>query len=136
MLPPSDPPLSDALPSEATPSESSVREKLRQRGVAEHVLREGAEGLIAAWRRFVAQVEEGYPLGLDDYRNDLDVRELIAVAGLDAQVSAEDRRLRQALTATDKTIWESDVPEAFWVRGFPGNAAGELLADLRAEGLA
>ncbi len=48
--------------------------------------RRGGEGLVRRWRDFVAQVEKGYPLGLDDYRNDLDVRTLIAVTGLDTEV--------------------------------------------------
>ena len=88
------------------------------------------------WGRFVALVEQGYPLGLDDYRNDLDLRELIAEAGLDSHVKAADERLRQALAPARRPIWESDVPDAFWVLGYPRNASGELLADLRAEGLA
>jgi hypothetical protein len=118
------------------PNDKSVREKLLAHGVPQHVIQAGGEGLIAGWRRFVAQVEQGYPLGLDEYRNDLDLRELIAVAGLDPHVAAEDERLRHLLLPDGKPIWETDVPDAFWVRGYPRNASGELLADLRAEGLA
>ena len=116
-------------------NDDAVRHKLRERGVAEHVVLGGSEGLLAGWRQFVAQVERGYPLGLDDYRNDLDLRELIAATGLDSHVWAEDQRLREALVATRRPIWESDVSDAFWVLGYPRNASGELLAGLRAEGL-
>ena len=115
-----------------------VRRKLRERGAPEHIVSDGGEGLVRRWRQFVEQVEKGYPLGLDDYRNDLDIRTLIAFAGLDAAVSAEDARLRALLAdaAAGRSIWDSDVPGAFWVRGYPRNARGELRDDLISEGLA
>jgi len=115
----------------AHPRSEAVGAILRERGAAAHVVRGGAEGLIAAWRRFVDQVEAGYPLGLDDYRNDLDLRTLIGAAGLGDEVADEDARLRGLLVHTDVAVWSSDIPEAFWVLGYPGNASGELLADLR-----
>jgi hypothetical protein len=118
------------------PNDESVKEMLLARGAPRHVVKGGADGLIAGWRRFVAHVEQGYALGLDEYRNDLDLRELIAAAGLDHHVAAEDERLRAALVPNGLPVWETDVPDAFWVRGYPRNASGELLADLQAEGLA
>ena len=111
-------------------NDDAVRAILRERGAAAHVIRGGAEGLIAAWRRFVDQVEAGYPLGLDDYRNDLDVRTLIGAAGLGGEVAEEDARLRRMLVRTDVAVWSSDIADAFWVRGYPGNASGDLLAEL------
>jgi hypothetical protein len=115
-----------------------VRRTLQERGAPEHIVRDGGEGLVRRWRQFVEQVEKGYPLGLDDYRNDLDIRTLIAFAGLDGEVSAEDARLRAVLAdaAAERSVWESDVPGAFWVRGYPRNARGELRGDLISEGLA
>lgn len=109
-----------------------MRALLRERGAAEHVVSGGAGKLIDGWRRFVEQVEQGYPFGLDDYRNDLDIRALIEAAGLAAEVASEDRRLRAALTRPDVEVWATDFPGAFWVRGYPANASGELLADLKA----
>jgi hypothetical protein len=117
-------------------SDDPVRRKLRERGAAEHIVREGGEGLVRQWRHFVTQVEKGYPLGLDDYRNDLDIRTLIACAGLDAEVSLEDARLRDLLTGVGRSVWESDAEGAFWVRGYPRNAGGALRDDLISEGLA
>src|SRR2546425_741669 len=89
-------------------SEREVMEKLRERGVADHVIQGGAARLVAEWQRFVSQVEQGYPLGLDDYRNDLDLRELIAWVGLEPEVAAEDERLRNALTDSGQEIWEGE----------------------------
>jgi hypothetical protein len=115
---------------------NAVARKLRERGTAEHIVREGAEGLIARWRTFISQVEAGYPLGLEDYRNDLDIRSLIAFTTLDHEVASEDDRFRKLLIHTRQAVWESDTPQAFWVRGYPKNASGALLNDLRHEGLA
>ncbi len=119
----------------AHPNDHSVRAILRARGAADHTVRGGAAGLIEGWRDFVRQVERGYPLGLEDYRNDLDVRTLIEVAQIGSEVADEDARFRRLLTGTSQAVWSSDAPNAFWVMGYPSNAAGELLADLRAESL-
>ncbi len=59
---------------------------LRDNGYPEHVVRAGRAGLIDRWRKFVESVERGYKLGLEDYRNDLDLRGIIAMVGLDADV--------------------------------------------------
>jgi len=115
----------------------TVEEYLRENGYPEHVVREGREGLVRKWREFVEQVERGYPLGLEDYRNDLDVRAILAQAGAeDEPVKALDERLKKLLTACDKRVWESAPGEPFWDFGYPGNAGSDLLDDLRGEDLA
>jgi hypothetical protein len=111
-----------------------VRAKLRARRAADYIVREGAEGLLSRWREFVDAVESGYRFGLDDYRNDLDIRSLIEAVGLGAEVTGEDARLRALLAHSDQPVWSSDAPNAFWVKGYPRNASGELLNDLRAAG--
>ena len=113
----------------------TVEEYLRENGYPEHVVREGREGLVRKWREFVEQVERGYPLGLEDYRNDLDLRAIIELAGgPDDEVRALDDRLQKMLTATGVRVWES-APSPFWDFGYPRNAGPDLVADLRAEGL-
>ncbi len=109
---------------------------LREHGYAEHVWRGGREGLIRRWREFVEDVERGYPLGLEDYRNELDVRAAIAAVGLDDDVRDADRRLEHTLTARSTRVWESAAGRPFWDFGYPANASGDLLDDLRAEGFA
>ena len=117
-------------------SDRELADYLRENGYPEHICRAGRAGLLARWSQFVTEVERGYKLGLEDYRNDLDLRAIIALAGLDAQAQADDERLRRLLTASDKRVWESSHKNAFWDYGYPANASGELLEDLKAEGLA
>jgi hypothetical protein len=116
-------------------TDAALAEYLRENGYAEHICRAGRAGLLARWKRFVDEVERGYKLGLEDYRNDLDLRGVIALAGLGAEAASDDERLRLLLTATDKRVWESSPEDAFWDWGYPWNASGELLDDLESEGL-
>jgi hypothetical protein len=109
---------------------------LRENGYPEHVVRAGRAGLIERWGKFVAEVERGYRFGLEDYRNDLDLRGIIAMLGLDSEVAALDRRFEPLLTARDVRVWESSAADPFWDFGYPHNAGQELLQDLKNEGLA
>jgi hypothetical protein len=108
---------------------------LRENGYPEHVVRAGRAGLIERWAKFVAQVEHGYKLGLEDYRNDLDLRGIIAMLGLDAEVSHLDRRFEALLIHRDKRLWESTPSDPFWDFGYPRNAGQQLLEDISSEGL-
>ncbi len=115
----------------------TVHEYLSENGYPEHVVREGRAGLVRQWHEFVGQVERGYRLGLEDYRNDLDVRAILALANAeDHEVTALDERLKKHLIACDKRVWESMPGEPFWDFGYPGNAGPELLEDLQNEDLA
>jgi len=118
-------------------TDAEIQDYLRENGYPEHVVREGRTGLLRRWREFVEQVERGYTLGLEDYRNDLDVRAIIALAGAeDDTVLALDQRLKNMLVACDARVWESAAGDPFWDFGYPRNAGPDLLEDLRAEGLA
>lgn len=116
-------------------TDAQLADYLRENGYPEHIVRAGRAGLLARWKRFVDEVERGYKLGLEDYRNDLDLRGIIALAGLDTEAQADDERLRRLLTATDKRVWESSHENAFWDWGYPKNASGELLEGLKEEGI-
>jgi len=116
-------------------TDAALAEYLSENGYPEHIRRAGRAGLLSRWKRFVDEVEKGYKLGLEDYRNDLDLRGILALAGLDSEAQADDERLRRLLTAIDTRVWESNHENAFWDWGYPANASGELLDDLKAEGL-
>ena len=109
---------------------------LEDNGYPPHIVRGGREGLVRRWRQFVSEVERGYEYGLEDYRNDLDIRGTLALLGLDAEVADADSRFEQLLTSRDQRIWQSHAADPFWDFGYPRNARGDLLSDLRREGLA
>ncbi len=118
-------------------TDAEIQRYLDDNGYPEHIVREGRAGLIRRWRRFVEQVERGYTLGLEDYRNDLDVRAILELAGgEDEEINKLDERLRAILASTTVRVWESAAGDPFWDFGFPSNAAGQLMEDLRGEGLA
>lgn len=118
-------------------TDPEMADYLRENGYPEHVIRMGREGLITRWSKFVDEVERGYKFGLEDYRNDLDLRGLIALLGLDSQVAELDVRFYAKLVDRDKRVWETTVvKDPLWDYGYPANAGAQLLQDLKDEGLA
>jgi hypothetical protein len=116
-------------------TEEEMVQYLEDNGYPEHVRRGGSDGLIKRYREFVEEVERGYRFGLEDYRNDLDLRGILSLVDLDAKVLELDERFNKMLTAHDKRVWETSGDNPFWDFGYPRNASGDLRADLKAEGL-
>jgi hypothetical protein len=116
-------------------TDAQIADYLRTNGYPEHLVRDGRAGLIHRWLRFVEEVEHGYKLGLEDYRNDLDLRGIIAMLGLDHSVRELDQRFEAMLTDRTTRVWETSAGDPFWDFGYPANASGELLEDLKNEGL-
>jgi hypothetical protein len=113
-----------------------VQAYLAENGYPPHIVREGRQGLVHRWREFVEHVEGGYKLGLEDYRNDLDVRAILRLADTEnEEVLALDDRFKAMLVATHLRLWESGPGEPFWDFGYPRNAGEELTDGLREEGL-
>ncbi|HUA86487.1 MAG TPA: hypothetical protein VMB85_21665 [Bryobacteraceae bacterium] len=114
-------------------TDAELRDYLVENGYPEYVAREGRAGLLRRWREFVEQVERGYHFNLEDYRNDLDVRAILALAGIEDE--EQDARFEKMLTARQVRVWESAAGDPFWDFGYPKNAGPELMEDLRSEGL-
>jgi hypothetical protein len=108
---------------------------LRENGYPEHIVRAGRAGLIGRWAKFVAEAERGYRFGLEDYRNDLDLRGIIAMLGMDSEVTDLDRRFEQLLIHRENRLWETSASDPFWDFGYPGNAGPQLLEDIENERL-
>jgi hypothetical protein len=117
-------------------TDEQIVEYLRANGYPEHLVRAGRAGLIERWRRFVEEVERGYKFGLEDYRNDLDLRGIIALSGLDVEVRDLDQRFEALLINRTIRVWETAAGDPFWDFGYPQNAGKQLLKDLQNEGLA
>lgn len=112
-----------------------VQDYLADNGYPEHIVMGGLPGLVRRWNEFTREVERGYEYGLQDYRNDLDLRAIIRMAGADAEVAEADERLRNALTSTETRVWESADADPWWDFGYPANAGGWLRRDLISAGL-
>jgi hypothetical protein len=117
-------------------TDDEITEYLRANGYPEHLVRGGRAGLIDGWRKFVQEVEHGYKFGLEDYRNDLDLRGIIALFGLDDEVRDLDRRLESLLTNRTVRVWETSAGDPPWDFGYPANAGKQLMEDIENEGLA
>lgn len=115
-------------------TEAQIRDYLRDNGYPDHIVKGGRKGLVERWRKFVEEVERGYEFGLEDYRNDLDVRAIIRLVGAEADVTDADERFRVMLAQTERRVWESAEGDPWWDFGFPRNAAADLRSDLRTEG--
>jgi len=117
-------------------TDDEIRQYLEDSGYPRHVIEAGRAGLIKRWRDFVSEVERGYRFGLEDYRNDLDVRGILRLLEVDAEVADADQRFEQMLTARERRVWESAPGNPFWDFGYPRNATANLLRDLKSAGLA
>lgn len=113
-------------------TDAEIDRFLADEGYPEHVRQQGRHGLIARWQRFVSDVERGWTLGIEDYWNELDIRDLIARLGLASEVADADARMRALLVGPELVHWESETPDAFWIRGYPRNASPEFVEELRA----
>ena len=128
-----------------------VREYLRGKGCADHVVKGGFGGLVRAWESTVASIVRGYEFGIDDYLNDLDGRQLIseivAIADAASRLKYEDRvrrsdeRVRKVLRATGECLWgDADAKrhgwsadKNWWYFSVPKTAGPELLVALNSD---
>ncbi|MGE5844563.1 MAG: hypothetical protein ACM32K_06650 [Syntrophaceae bacterium] len=125
-----------------------VGEFLRKRGCPEHVVRGGLRGLAENWEEVVRSVEEGYSLGLDDYLNDLDGRQLLeeALAVAPAQdkktalqrVRRADAKMQTLVRPSGRCLWGDETArhegwtarKNWWYFSIPVNPGEELLNEL------
>jgi hypothetical protein len=126
----------------------AVSDYLAKRKVAPHVIGLGLAGLIADWERVTDEIADGYGLGLDDYLNDLDLRQIlhdvqrdVPVAWTDAltkRLQAADRHARTHLVPQPTCLWGDSVAkrygwtaaENWWYFHRPRRPGAELAEDL------
>ncbi|MFN8581711.1 MAG: hypothetical protein U0163_12135 [Gemmatimonadaceae bacterium] len=132
--------------------DAAVRHYLEARGCADFVVAGGLQGLLDRWDAVASSVEHGYPGLLDEYLNDMDLRDILEdaldVAAIDdydavrKRVSASDARIRAATVACGP-VWGREVAEAeamdpaiqWWYFVRPKRLSDDLRAELEAEGL-
>jgi hypothetical protein len=125
-----------------------VREFLKNRGCPEHVVQGGLRGLAEGWEEIVRSVEEGYSLGLDDYLNDMDGRQLLEEA-LHVAPAADKRELLKRIRQADakmqwlvkpagRCLWGDETARQegwtakknWWFFSIPVHPGEELLGDI------
>lgn len=124
-----------------------VRDFLKRRGSADHIVRGGLAGLVQTWESVVESVKRGYNLGLDDYLNDMDVRQLLdealAMAPSGQAYIERARRADEAMKRLVKPIGRSlwgeknaaqhgwSAEKNWWYFSVPVNAGAALTNDLK-----
>ena len=126
-----------------------VREFLAKRGSAEQIVQGGLAGLVEKWESVVESVKRGYNLGLDDYLNDMDVRQLLDEAlplakpeqAYIERVRRADESMRRVVKPFGRSLWgEGNAKELgwsaeknWWYFSVPINAGPELADELKEE---
>lgn len=129
-----------------------IRQYLRRRSCTPSIVKGGLDGLLSHWESVVAAVDEGYDLTLTDYRNDMELRDVLhgalEIATADDRARAEkrletlDRQFRE-LTVECAPIVSEDVIEEngydpadqWWFYRRPRRPAPDFEEELREAGL-
>jgi hypothetical protein len=93
-----------------------VHRFLTRRGSPDFVVEAGLAGLVRRWKETARAVRRGYPLGLDDYLNDLDGRQLIAEV-LPLATPAERKKLRSRVIEADTVFRNHSTAVRFCLWG-------------------
>jgi len=125
-----------------------VRDFLEERGCPQHVVEGGLPDLAESWEQMIEEVSKGYALTLDDYLNDLDVRQLldealkIAPAALQKEIRERvrraDQKMRTLVEPAGKCLWGSEVAETegwtpegnWWFFSRPRKGDEDFLAEI------
>lgn len=125
-----------------------VREFLEARGCPADVVAGGVPGLVEDWERIAGEMADGYTLGLDDYLNDLDVRQLIEEAlehagdsgrrSIAARLAAADAQVRAVVKPVEECLWGGRVAASegwsaevnWWYFSLPRRPGRRLRDDL------
>lgn len=129
-----------------------VAEYFVTRGVSSNVRRKGLRGIIAQWEA-IAQTAARYDLTLDDWLNDVDLRDIIAGA-MSVAPDKQQQEMRDALDRADelfrdgtietrRSLWgdataASDRHEPkrqWWYFRRPANPGDNMRADLANAGI-
>ncbi len=97
-----------------------VRAFLRDRGIADELVADGAEGFVSRWEQAARDAEhERYPFGVEDWLNELDGRQLLhelarAVpealgAALLARLEEADARIEAATELAPACLWGASL---------------------------
>jgi hypothetical protein len=84
----------------------AVRELLKERKAAEHLVRGGMDALVDSWEATVKAAQKGYAQGLDEWRNDVDARHLISAA-MEVAPPAQKKSAKLRVDPADAKFWKA-----------------------------
>jgi len=126
----------------------AVRELLKERKAADHIVKGGLEGLVDGWETTVKTAQKGYTHGLDEWRNEVDARNILAAAmevahpaqkkSMKLRLDAADAKFWKACESCDGSVWGAAQAERekwtatkeWWYFLAPKKAGDELTSDL------
>jgi hypothetical protein len=129
-----------------------VRRYLEARGCADFIVQGGILGLVDRWESIAADVEHGYDGAIDEYLNDMDIRDILEDA-LDVAALPDESPLRRRVDVADGRVrastvacgpvWGREVAETeamdpavqWWYFVRPREPGDVLRSELEAEGL-
>lgn len=87
----------------------AIREYLKNKGCAEHIVKGGLQGLVEMWETIVTEISHGYDLTFDDYLGDMDTRQLLEEVKPLATTAAHKSLIRKLgrIDAIMRTLVES-----------------------------
>lgn len=100
---------------------------LQTRTSAEHIWKQNANELVANWEKCIDEIRNGYKGGLDDYLNDMDLRQIIAdclcfvrasfTPALINRIEFADKELTSLTKELPECLWGESLAERFdWTR--------------------
>jgi hypothetical protein len=123
-----------------------IKSYLLARGCSDAVVRGGVPYLVERWEEIVAVIERGYDGELDDYLNDMDVRQILADVRAHHVMTAfepgsefdADGRLRRQLVPARGCLWGRAAAELngwtpeqnWWYFEYPRHPGDALFEDL------
>lgn len=108
------------------------------------------DSLLEDYSNFITACRKGYDLAIEDYLNDLEVRNAIelviknypkdVLGDFSTKVSELDGQLRSMLIRKDISLWGDNViklnswnpNQHWWLFGYPSKSTGMFLADIKA----
>ena len=132
-------------------SNDEVRAYLKSRGVSDDIVAAGLPGIVARWES-IARAVDGYRFSLDDWLNDVDLRDVIAGAlevggdhtlqSVSARLAKADDQFREATVASGP-VWGArvaashrhDSTRTWWYFRIPRRCGETLASDLKGAGL-
>jgi len=129
-----------------------VARYLADRGASDHVRKEGLRGMVARWKA-IAHDAEYYDSGIEDWLNDIDLRDIIAGAvdiapaaerlAIEPDLFGADATFRAATVETKRSLWGDavsatdghDSQRQWWYFRRPAHPGRAMRADLKRMGI-